>query len=980
MSTFYSKLDELSRDLEGDLRYDKVTNTIYSTDASVYKEEPSAVAWPRTTSDIKKILQFAVEEKSNVTLRAGGTSLAGQVVNSGIIVDISRYMNKILEINKEEMWVRVEPGVVLDELNLELRKSGLFFGPETSTSNRCNIGGMVGNNACGSHSVVYGSTRDHTIEIRTLLSDGSEAIFGPIDKELFLTKCNLKNLEGSIYRNIKNILDDKINQEKIREGFPDPNVHRRNTGYAIDLLLDSEVFDVKSDRKFNFCKLLTGSEGTLAVTTEIKLNLIPLPPANKALVCVHLNKRNDAYKANLIALKFKPSAVEMMDYRILELTEDNVSQRNNRFFLEGKPGAILIVEFVREKPEEIDSSTSGMIEALKAAGYGYSYPIIKGKDISKVWDLRKAGLGILANMKGDPKPVTLIEDTAISVERLPEYMDEIEIILAKYGKSSVYHAHIGSGELHIRPILNLKDIEDVKLFRSIALDTANLVKKFRGSLSGEHGDGRLRGEFIPLIIGEHNYNLLKQVKECWDPDSILNPGKITNTPPMDTSLRYIPGAPTREIKTIYDFSSSDGIVRAAERCNGTADCRKSAVIGGTMCPSFMATMDEYKNTRARANVIREYLNKDDPWDHKEIYDILDLCLGCKGCKAECPSSVDIAKIKSEYLQHWYDKHGIPLRTRLIAYISVINKIGSFAPVVFNFFVRNNFTSGVVKRITGFASERSIPSLYKLTLRRWTKKNLEKLNPQDPTSSVCLFIDEFSDFNDTETGIDTIRLLTSLNYKVVTKSHKVSARTFLSKGLVRTAQKIIRRNVKILSETISADLPLLGIEPSAILGFRDEYPELAGDDLKKAANKIAANSFMIDEFIVREFRAGRIKRSSFVDDNINILLHGHCQQKAVASTASTVEMLSIPANYSVKEIPSGCCGMAGSFGYEKEHFELSNQVGELVLFPQVRKSDNSTVISAPGTSCRHHIKDGTGRIALHPAVVLYRALKPNRITP
>ena len=443
---------------------------------------------------------------------------------------------------------------------------------------------------------------------------------------------------------------------------------------------------------------------------------------------------------------------------------------------------------------------------------------------------------------------------------------------------------------------------------------------------------------------------------------------------MDTSLRYIPGAPTREIKTIYDFSSSDGIVRAAERCNGTADCRKSAIIGGTMCPSFMVTMDEYKNTRARANVIREYLNKDDPWNHKEIYDILDLCLGCKGCKAECPSSVDIAKIKSEYLQHWYDKHGIPLRTRLIAYISVINKIGSFAPAVFNFFVKNKFSSGVVKRITGFASERSIPSLYKMTLRKWTKKNLEKLNPPDPISSICLFIDEFSDFNDTETGIDTIRLLTSLNYKVVTKRHKVSARTFLSKGLIRTAQKIIRRNVELLSGIISADLPLLGIEPSAILGFRDEYPELAGDDLREAANKIAANSFMIDEFIVREFRAGRISSSSFVDDKINILLHGHCQQKAVASSASTLEMLSIPENYSVKEIPSGCCGMAGSFGYEKEHFELSNQVGELVLFPEVRKSDTATIISAPGTSCRHHIKDGTGRIALHPAVVMYRALR------
>jgi FAD/FMN-containing dehydrogenase/Fe-S oxidoreductase len=975
MDNIFLRLDILGKSLEGDIKYDKITTTMYATDASVYKEEPSAVAWPKSASDIRKIIEFARAEQTSVTLRAGGTSLAGQVVSSGIIIDISRYMNKILEINKEEMWVRVQPGVVLDELNLKLKEKGLFFGPETSTSNRCNIGGMVGNNACGSHSVVYGSTRDHTLEIKALLSDGSEAIFGALNRDEFNNKCKLNNLEGDIYRNIESILGDRINQEKIREGYPDPNVHRRNTGYAIDQLLDSEIFDLNSRLKFNFSKLLAGSEGTLAVATEIKLNVIPLPPVNKELVCVHLNKRNDAFKANLIALKFKPSAVEMMDNRILELTEDNASQRNNRFFLEGKPAAILIVEFVREKAEEIDIASSDLIQALKSAGYGYAYPVVRGKDISKVWELRKAGLGVLSNMKGDAKPVTLMEDTAISVEVLPDYMDEVEALLAKYGKDAVFHAHIGSGELHIRPILNLKDPEDVRLFRTIGMETAHLVKKYRGSLSGEHGDGRLRGEFIPVILGEYNYNLLKQVKKCWDPDGILNPGKITGTPPMDTNLRYIPGAPTREIETIYDFSSSDGLIRAAERCNGTADCRKSALIGGTMCPSFMATGDEFKSTRARANVLREYLGKEgDPWNHPEIYEILDLCLGCKGCKSECPSSVDIAKMKSEFLQHWYDLHGIPLRTRLIAYISEINRIGSLAPGIFNFFLKNKFSSGIIKRMTGFASKRSIPLVYRTTLRKWVRKNLSGINPANPKGAVCIFIDEFSNFNDTEIGIAAIRLLVSLNYKVVTAGHKVSARTFLSKGLVRTAKKTIIKNITILSGIINDELPLVGIEPSAILGFRDEYPELAGSDLKQSAEKIAANSFMIDEFIAREFRAGKIDPSSFTDEKASILLHAHCQQKAIASSASTIEMLSIPSNYSVKEIPSGCCGMAGSFGYEKEHFELSNQVGELVLFPEVRKADQNTIISAPGTSCRHHIKDGTGRIALHPAVVLYNALR------
>jgi FAD/FMN-containing dehydrogenase/Fe-S oxidoreductase len=975
MDTFYSRLEGLGESLEGDLKHDIITTTIYSTDASVYKEVPIAVIWPKGVSDLKKILHFTSQENSSITMRAGGTSLAGQVVGSGIIVDVSKYMNRILEVNKEEMWVRVEPGVVLDELNMKLKEYGLFFGPETSTSNRCNIGGMVGNNACGSHSIIYGSTRDHTLEMKTLLSDGSEALFCPLDKKVFDAKCNLENLEGVIYRNIRETLKNDSNKKSIKEGYPDEKIHRRNTGYALDLLLGSEIFDEKSNQKFNFCKLLAGSEGTLAVTTEIKLNVVPLPPVNKALVCIHLKQRNEAFLANLIALKYKPSAVEMMDYKVLELTENNISQRNNRFFLEGNPGALVIVEFVRESMEEIDALATDMIKELKSAGYGFSYPIVKGKDISKVWDLRKAGLGVLANMKGDAKPVALIEDTAINVEQLPAYIDDIEKMLASHGKDAVFHAHIGSGELHLRPILDLKIREDVQLFRTIGIETAHIVKKYSGSLSGEHGDGRLRGEFIPLMLGEKNYKLLEDVKKCWDPKGILNPGKITNTPQMNSCLRYVPGILTREIDTIYDFSSTDGIVRAAEKCNGSGDCRKSIKIGGVMCPSFMATGDEDKTTRARANLVREFLNKDgDPWDHKEIYDILDLCLGCKGCKAECPSGVDVAKIKSEFLQHWYDKHGIPLRTRLIAYISVINSIGTLFPPLFNFILKNNLTSGILKKFTGFAPQRSIPLLYKVTLKKWIRKNLNDINPINPTSSVCLFVDEFTNFNDTEIGIYVIKLLTALNYRVIIIPHSISSRTYLSKGLVRTAKRTIRKNILVFCDKIGEELPLIGIEPSAILGFRDEYPELAGSSLKEKAMKIAKHTFMVDEFIAKEYKAGRINRNLFVDENASILLHGHCQQKAIASTASTKEMLSIPVNYKVTEIPSGCCGMAGSFGYEKEHFELSNKIGNMVLFPEIRGSSEQTIITAPGTSCRHHIKDGTGRTAIHPAVVLYKALK------
>jgi len=976
MDHFLTKLEELKKEIEGDLKYDLITRTIYSTDASDYKEEPIAVVRPKGKEDIKKIIAFARAEKKGITVRAAGTSLAGQVVSNGIIVDISRYMNRILEVNEKDRWVRVEPGVVLDELNMHLRQYGLFFGPETSTSNRCNIGGMVGNNSCGSHSLIYGSTRDHTIELHTVLSDGSEAVFGPVDKKGFEERCEKQSLEGEIYRTIRKILEDPENQKNIREGYPDPAIPRRNTGYALDLLLDSTIFNNNSDREFNFCRLLAGSEGTLAVITEIKLNLVPVPPPFKTLVCIHHRNRDEAFLANLVALKFKPSAVELTDDRILELTKDNLSQKRNRFFLDGDPGAITMVEFARDTEEEVEAVTNDLIKALRKEGYGYSYPVVRGKDMSKVWDLRKAGLGVLGNMKGDGRTVSLVEDTAVKVEDLPAYMDDFAKLLARYGKDSVYHAHIGTGELHIRPVLNLKDPADVELFRTIGLETARLVKKYRGSLSGEHGDGRLRGEFIPLILGEENYNLLKIVKASWDPENILNPGKIVDTPKMNTSLRYKPGAVTANIETIYDFSSTDGIKRATEKCNGSGDCRKSLTIGGTMCPTYMATMDEDKCTRARANIFREFLGREgsDPWDHREIYDILDLCVGCKGCKSECPSGVDIAKMKSEFLQHWYDRHGIPLRTWLIAYISTFNHIGSYIPHVYNYFLKNRLFSGMLKRIIGFATERSIPLVSRTSLRRWIKRNLKAINPEKPKGSLYLFIDEFTDYNDTEAGIAAIRLLTSLGYEVKTASHDLSARTFISKGLLRKAKKIAVNNINSLGDLVDEATPLVGIEPSAILGFRDEYPDLADAGLKEKARKLAANSYLIDEFISREFREGRIKRESFTEDNLRILLHAHCQQKAVASSACSAEMLSIPVNYSVSEIPSGCCGMAGSFGYEKEHFGLSNKIGEMILFPEIRTSSSDVAIAAPGTSCRHHIKDGTGRIALPPVVILYEALK------
>ncbi len=962
----------LKSNIKGDIFTDNIWRILYSTDASAYREKPLAVVRPKNEADVKKIVQFAARHKLPIIPRTAGTSLAGQVVGNGIVVDVSKYMTRIIELNKEENWVKVQPGVILDELNQFLESHGLFFGPETSTSNRCMIGGMLGNNSCGSHSLLYGSTRDHTLEIKTILSDGSEAVFGELSPEEFNKKCQGNSLENKIYQNIKAILSDKKNQQEIRKKYPRPDINRRNHGYALDLLLETEIFS-DNHTPFNFCKLLAGSEGTLAFSTEIKLNLVPLPPKEKAVIAAHFESIPEAFKANLVALKHKPGAVEMMDKVVLDCTKENIEQKKNRFFIKGDPAALLIIEFERETKEEIKLIAHDLEKDMRDAGFGYHFPVIFGSDIKRIWALRKAGLGLLSNVPGDKRSETIIEDTAVHPEDLPNYMLEFQQVLTENGLDCVFYAHIGSGELHLRPMITLKTQEGVELFDKIGWEIARLVKKYRGSLSGEHGDGRLRGQFIPFMIGDYNYELLKKLKAAWDPNHIFNPGKITDTPPNTENLRFEIGE-TREIDTIFDFSSTKGIIRATEKCNGSGDCRKSEKIGGTMCPSYMATRDEKNATRARANILREFLThskKDNPFDHKEIYEVFDLCLSCKACKSECPSSVDVAKLKAEFLQHYYDAHGVPMRSRLIANISKINALGSVVPGFMNFFFKNKFFSGLMKRSVGFAPERSMPLLSKQTLKKQAFN--EGLPREYPNGTVYLFNDEFTNFNDADIGIKAIRLLNRLGYRVLIPEHIESGRAYLSKGLIRKAKKIANENIELLKDIISGESPLIGIEPSAILTFRDEYPELVNKQNRHIAKKISENSLMVDEFIAREIEKGKIKSEQFTREPKRIKLHGHCQQKAIASTNPTKAVLSLPENYQVEEIPSGCCGMAGSFGYEKEHYEISQKVGELVLFPEIRKTPEETLISAPGTSCRHQIKDGTKREALHPVEILFDAL-------
>ena len=970
------ELERLGNKIDGDIFLDEFQKVIYSTDASAYREKPIAIIRPKNNSDLKLIIEFANKHNANLIPRAAGTSLAGQVVGNGIIVDISKYFNKIIKINAEEKYAIILPGVVRDELNLAVKEHGLFFAPETSTASRCMLGGMHGNNSCGANALIHGSTREHIISSKVLLSDGSEVEFEDLTKAEFEEKLKGETLESKLYNDAYNMLSKKEIVEEIYSQFPDKEIKRRNTGYAIDMLIDNQVFS-DSNKPFNFNQLLSGSEGTLAFTTEMKVNLETLPPKHTGLVCVHLETVIESTKANLIALKFKPNAIELMDDVIIELAKSNKTQIENSFFIKGNPGALLIIEFSKNTKEELEEISKKVEESLRGEGYGYHFPLVTGDGVKKVWNLRKAGLGILGNMPGDSKPVPVVEDTAVNPKDLPKFVEEVYRVLGKYNLKTVNYAHISTGEIHFRPILNLKTQEGRDMFKTVATEFATLVKRFKGSLSGEHGDGRLRGEFIPFMIGDKNYELLKEVKKSWDPKGIFNRDKIVNTPSMNTFLRYDEDYTTHEIETVFDFSKTEGFQKAVEKCNGSGDCRKSHIIGGTMCPSYQASKNESQTTRARANVLREYMSRTpegkNALDHKEIYDVMDLCLSCKACKSECPSNVDITRLKAEFLQHYYDNHGIPLRTKMIAYNPAINKLlsSTYIAGIANIVLGLPVIGKAMISAIGFHPNRTVPDVHTATVKKYHNKLTQNVGSK---GKVYLFNDEFINYNDPDVGIYAIRLLNSLGYEVVIPKHKDSARTFLSKGMVREAKKFAIENVILLKDIVSEETPLIGLEPSAILGFRDEYPDLVGKKLKAEALELGKNALLFEEWFIREVKKGNITKDSFTDAENMTRLHGHCHQKAIASTKNTLEMLNFPTNYNAEEINSGCCGMAGSFGYEKEHYDLSMKIGELVLFPEVRKTAEDVQISAPGTSCRHQIYDGTSVSAKHPVAIMFEALK------
>ena len=753
-------LEELQTKLEGTLHFDELSKALYATDASVYRKLPLGVAYPKTTADIQELVKFAGAQELALIPRTAGTSLAGQCVGEGLVVDVSRHFTRVLKLDTDKKQVVVQPGVIRDELNQFLAPHGLFFGPNTSTSNRCMLGGMVGNNSSGTTSIRYGVTRDKVISLKTILSDGSEAVFERISNELFIKKAGENTFEGSIYKNILKELSDKEIQKNIISEFPKPQIHRRNTGYAVDELLKSSLFG-GSGEEINLCTLLCGSEGTLAFSTEITLQLDPLPPVHKAMVVTHYKTLQDCLADVAPLMEHELYLCEMMDKVILDCTKNNRAQLANRFFVDGDPAALLMLELNAESEKSLDKALAGLQKSIEVSGLSYAHPVLRGDDIARAIELRKAGLGLLGNMVGDRKAVACIEDTAVALEDLSEFIGQFSKIMEKYGQQAVYYAHAGAGELHLRPILNLKKSGDVALFRSITTEVAKLTKQFGGSFSGEHGDGIVRAEFIPLMIGEENYALLQRLKKIFDPKAILNPGKIVNAFPMDASLRYEVDRIEPEITTFMDFTDSQGIVRAAEKCNGSGDCRKTQQVGGAMCPSYHATRNEKDTTRGRANALREFLSTNGPenrFDREELKEVFDLCLSCKACGSECPSNVDVATLKAEFLYQYQEANGYPLRNKLFAYNTRINRIGSRIPGLVNAAYGSSLLAPLIKEFSGVARKRSFPRLAKFDFTAYLAERPSR--KRAGTRQVLLYIDEFTRYMDTQLGADAIFLLIS----------------------------------------------------------------------------------------------------------------------------------------------------------------------------------------------------------------------------
>lgn len=981
-----SDIAELERELrarvKGEVRFDERTRSLYATDASPYEIRPLGVVVPRSQDDVRATVETCARYVVPLLPRGGGTSLAGQTVGRAVVLDVSKYLTRVLEVNREECWARVEPGVVRDQLNALLAGDGLQFTPDISTTNRANVGGMVANNAAGTRSVKYGKTVDQVISMRVLLMDGTELELGEVDAATLQGKLAQENREGELYRAVHRVVTEHADEIVARY----PKVMRRVGGYNLD--------EFTGGRPFNLAKLVCGSEGTLAVILDVTIHLDPVP-THRLLAMLHFETLEKALTAVQYVNRHGPSAVELMDRDIFVLGRRSRALAPLLGWLQGDPGAVLMVEFDGTSEGEMNAGLASMDRDPDVAGLTYaSYVTREPSQQAEILRFRRDGLGIYSTVKGREKPTPFVEDSSVPVANLPAYIADVAEVCRRHNVHVVFYAHASVGVIHLRPHLDLKTEHGVRTFESMSREVFDLVKKYGGSWSGEHGDGLIRSYQNPRLFGAVLYDDFRAIKRAFDPANLLNPGKVVEAPPMTENLRYGPGYPEVALETFLDFSDDGGYLGAIENCNGVGACRKIGT--GTMCPSYMATRDEDDTTRGRANVLREALNGRLPGGltSKDVYDVLDLCLECKACSAECPSQVDMAKIKYEFLQHYYDDHGTPLSVRAIGNVARVAPLGQALAPVSNALLPTAPVRWLMERALKVDRRRVMPSYASERFDRWfalrdasaaagatalpasgspgdvansSAPNQQRAGATGATKAVALFADTWTVFNETGPGKAAVAVLEALGYRVELVPYGCCGRPQISKGLLREARTLARRNVERLTPYVERGVPVVGLEPSCVTALAGDYRDLLPG---RRTDALADNVLMVDQFLAKAWTRGEIDPARVFDKRPGTaLLHGHCQQKAVLGTASTRAVLGWVSE-SVHEVDSGCCGMAGSFGYG--HHDVSMAIGEQRLFPAVREHDGDTV--ACGFSCRHQIADGTHQRARHVTEVMAEALK------
>ncbi|MDZ7290874.1 MAG: FAD-binding protein [candidate division KSB1 bacterium] len=957
----FSRLEtELRRKISGDVYFDEVTRYLYSTDASLYEIQPVGVVVARNKEDVLQAIRTAAKYGVSILPRGAGTSIAGQAVGHSLVIDCSKFMNRILELNPVERWVRVEPGIVRDELNAQIRPTGLHFAPETATSNRANIGGMIANNSSGMRSIVYGKTVDHVLELRAILANGEEVLFRELSPAAYDAKCRQQDFEGRIYREVRRIV--QTHESEIRARFP--KVMRRVGGYNLDELLGRE--------NWNLSKILTGSEGTLAYIVEARLKLEPVPKAT-ALLVVHFADLIESLHAVATILPHQPAAVELLDRTLIDLAHNNLEIGKLCTFVEGKPQALLLVEFFGASQEEAREKVAAMETNLRQSGFGYAYvPAILPELQTRIWSVRRAGLGILQGMKGDFKPVAFIEDACVPTEALPEYLTRIIELVRSCDRRLTIYGHASVGVLHIRPFLNLKQQEDVEILRRLSEEVFKLVVRYGGAWSGEHGDGLVRSYLNEKFFGPRLYQAFRELKQAFDPFGLMNPGKIVDSQNIDENLRIGPAYKTREPVTYFRFAEDGGISRAVEMCTGVGACRKT--LTGTMCPSYMVTRDEQHSTRGRANALRAALTgkiSTQNFTTPRLKEVFDLCLACKGCKAECPSNVDMAKLKYEFLAHFYDEHGTPISVRLFSRPDLLGPFGSRFATVTNALLQNRGVRKFLEISLGLDHRRILPFYAKQSFPNWFKQH-HRFHSQEAhdKNSVVLFNDTFMNYHDPEIGQAAVKVLEALGYHVILANAGCCGRPQISNGLLRAARPKAEAVVRKLHQFVQQGYPIVGCEPGCISAIKEDYLDLVRNP--QEARAVAENFLLIEDFVLQHVERFGLP-AIFHQLRSPVLYHGHCHHQALFGTVISRTVLTKLLGCAVEEIDTGCCGMAGVFGYEKRNYDLSMKIGERRLFPAVLAAGADHRLVANGFSCRHQIEHATGRKARHVIQILAEAL-------